>query len=113
MEHGVLKHADIDTRRALGVYRRLPKSEFVPRPIPPVSFRYWPEKKTIVYTDFSPDCYEMTVYHNITRQGPRWSPCEIWSIWLNNRGEYDYSFTFADTPFYFAGKPIVVRKPLT
>lgn len=113
MEHGVLKHADIDTRRALGVYRRLPKSDFVPRPIPPISFRYWPEKKTLVYTEFSGDTYEMTVYRDITCQGLRWSPCEISSTWLNNRGEYVYSFTFADTPFYFAGKPVVVPTLLT
>ena len=109
MKELILRYADIDTRRALGVYGRLPRSDFVPRPIPPISFRYWPEKKTVVYTEFG-EFYEFTVYRDISRLDEGWSPCEISSTWRDRRGEYVYSFTFADMPFHFAGTPEILTQ---
>lgn len=108
----ILRYADIDTRRALGVFRKLPRSDFVPRPIPPTSFRYWPKKKMLIYTEFD-GRYEFTVYRDITPIGDAWSPCEMATTWINHRDEYVYSFTFVDTPFHFAGTPDVVTEPLT
>lgn len=113
MEEHILRYADIDTRRALGVYRRLPLNEFIFRPIPPVSFRYWPDKKMIVYTDFNPDSFEFTVYNGITAMdGDMWSPCEISSTRLNGRGDYTFCFTYEDRPFHFAGFPNVMSATL-
>lgn len=107
METGVLWHADIDTRRALGVYGRLPKSSFVPRPIPSLTFRYWPEKNIVIYIDFDPTSYEFTVYREITRYGHVWTAGETMSTWKSNMGEY--SFKYACTPFRFSGTPDVVH----
>lgn len=107
MKELILRYADIDTRRALGVYRRLPWSDFVPRPIPAVSFRHWPEKKTVMYIEFG-DRYEFTVYRDIESVGEGWSPCNVSSIWLNQKGTYSFMFRFEDIPFYFAGTPDVV-----
>lgn len=105
MKECILRHADIDTRRALGIYGRLPRSDFVPRTIPAESFRYWPEKKTVMYTEFGGDRYEFTVYRDIERVGEGWSPCNVASVWLNQKGTYSFVFRFEDIPFYFAGEP--------
>ena len=108
MEH-VLRYADIDTRRALGVYRRLPIVPFTFRPIPPIAFRYWPEKQTVMYTNFYPDEYEFTVYRGITHtDDDMWSPCEIDRTRKNSRGDYIFSFSYIEHPFYFAGIPDII-----
>ena len=104
MKELILRYADIDARRALGVYRRLPKSDFVPWTIPQMSFRYWPEKKMIMFIEFGLG-YEFTVYRDIERVGEEWSPCNVSSIWRNQKGTYSTIFRFEDNPFHFAGEP--------
>ena len=64
----VARHADIDTRRALGIYRRLPPTDFNPRPLPPVSWRYWPDKRKAIYFCMYPEDYEIEVHYEITFQ---------------------------------------------
>jgi hypothetical protein len=109
MEEHILRYADIDTRCALGVYRRLPSNEFVFRPIPPESFRYWPEKRMVMYTNFYPDNYEFSVYSEISAMDDElWSPCQIVETRKNRRGDYTFCFTCEDKPFRFAGIPDVV-----
>lgn len=109
MEHHILRYADIDTRRTLGVYGRLPIQSFVFRPIPPISFRYWPEKRIVIYTNFHPDSYEFIVYRDIfLMEGDLWSPCQVSETWKNDRGDYVFCFTYFDRPFHFAGIPDVV-----
>ena len=104
MKELILRYADIDTRRVFGVYGRLPRSDFVPRTIPAESFRYWPEKKMIMYIEFGLG-YEFTVYRDIERVGEEWSPCNVSSIWRNQKGTYSTVFRFEDKPFHFAGEP--------
>jgi hypothetical protein len=108
MEEHILRYADIDTRRALGVYQRLPVRPFDFRPIPPVSVRYWPEKKMVMYTNFYADEYMFTVYRGttLTNEGS-WTPCEISETSRNERGDYTFFFTYADRPFRFVGIPDV------
>lgn len=67
--------ADIDTRRALGVPpRRLPRSDFVPRPLPPTTFRYFPALKKVVYINFdeSYDVFCWEVYEDVEPIGDAW-----------------------------------------
>ncbi len=57
LEH-IAGFADIDTRRAMGFPpRKLPRSDFVPRPMPPTEYRYYVNEKKLWY-------FEMTEYAN-------------------------------------------------
>ena len=62
----VARYADIDTRRALGIYGKLSKNEFNPRPLPPTSWRYWPNEQKAIYFCVYPEGYELEVHHGIT-----------------------------------------------
>jgi hypothetical protein len=115
----VARFADIDTRRALGVPPgKLPKSDFVPRPLPPTTFRYFSALKKILYLNFdeSYDVYTWEVYDNMVpadddEWGPIWSqvsPGRHRGVW---RGLDDF-MTF-DNPtfhhrFHFAGRPEII-----
>lgn len=111
METHILRYADIDTRRALGIYGRLSPSEFIFRPVPPTSFRYWPQKRMVMYTNFNPDNYEFVVYRDIfLMDGDLWSPCQVAETWKNREGDYVFYFTYMDKPFHFAGTPDVVTQ---
>lgn len=62
MDHNLLERvahfADIDTRRALGFAPgRLPRTDFDPRPMPPVEYRYYINEKKLWY-------FEMNEYQN-------------------------------------------------
>jgi hypothetical protein len=72
--HRIASFADIDTRRAMGIYNRLPKSNLVPYPIPPTTFRYFPAEKKILYLNFdqSYDVYSWEVYTDIEPYGDAW-----------------------------------------
>jgi hypothetical protein len=115
----VARFADIDTRRALGVPPgKLPKSDFVPWPIAPTTFRYFPALKKLLYINFdeSYDVYTWEVYENIApvndnEWGPVWSqvpPGKHRGVW---RGLDD--FMYFDKPtfklqFQFAGQPVII-----
>lgn len=112
----VAHFADIDARRALGVPpRRLPKSDFVPRPIEPTTFRYFAALKKLMYINFdeSYDVFTWEVYEDTSPvddawiQGPHGTRRGVW------RGLDDF-ITF-DKPgepfkFYFAGQPELIAQ---
>jgi hypothetical protein len=115
----VARFADIDTRRALGVTPgRLPKTDFVPWPIAPTTFRYFPALRKLLYINFdeSYDVYTWEVYEDIrhvndNEWGPVWSqvpPGKHRGVW---RGLDD--FIYFDNPtfkiqFQFAGQPVII-----
>jgi hypothetical protein len=108
--------ADFDGRRALGVPPgRLPRSDFIPRPIEPTTWRYFAALKKLLYINFdeSYDVYNWEVYDNMERVdddewGPVWTqitPGRHRGVW---RGLDD--FVYFDKPsfhyrFHFAGIP--------
>lgn len=104
--------ADIDTRRALKILpRRLIRSDFVPRPLAPTTFRYFTGFKKIVFMNFdeSYDVYCWEVFEDVEPtdngawiQGPNGRNRGVW------RGLDD--FIYFDKPgslfeFHFAGRP--------
>ena len=106
----IARHADIDTRRALGIYNRLPKSNFVPRPIEPMTFRYFPQLKKLLYINFDESydvfCWEM--FEDIEPVGNGW----LQGVNGRNRGVWRGldDFMYFDKPgmpfeFHFAGVP--------
>jgi hypothetical protein len=115
----IARHADIDTRRALGVPPgRLPKCDFVPRPVEPTTWRYFPAIKKLIYINFdeSYDVFCWEVYDNIApvddnEWGHAWSqvpPGRHRGVW---RGLDD--FMCFDKPsflgsFHFAGRPEII-----
>jgi hypothetical protein len=112
----VARFADIDTRRALGVPPgRLPKSDLVPRPTPPTTWRYFSALKKLVYMNFdeSHDVYMWEVYTDIEPDGDawcqgRWGDGRHRGVW---RGTDDFIYFDkweARHPFYFAGRPEII-----
>jgi hypothetical protein len=113
VEH-VARFADIDTRRALGFKpRRLQKSDFVPRPLAPTTFRYFPVLKKLMYINFdeSYDVYCWEVYEEIHPEGDTWYCARHGrhrGVW---RGLDDFKYFDARPPFCpfgFAGRPEIV-----
>jgi len=116
----VARWADIDTRRALGVPPgRLPKSDFVPRPIEPTTFRYFAALKKLLYINFdeSYDVFTWEVYENIVpvnynEWGHVWSqvtPGRHRGVW---RGLDDFMYFDARAPrcpIHFAGQPDIIQ----
>jgi hypothetical protein len=87
------RYADIDTRLALRVPpRKLPVTNFVPRPVPPVSWRYWPEQQTAVFLNVYPDEFEFEIHKGLYRRDDgSWyynQKNRIWTLWKRN-DEYD------------------------
>ena len=114
----VARHADIDTRRALGVYGRLPKSDFVPWPIAPTTFRYFTQLKKIVYLNFdeSYDVYCWEIYDDITpvAGGEAWIHGPNGShrgIWHGLDGFMEFDKNGGHFPFHFAGIPDFKDEP--
>jgi len=112
----IASFADIDTRRAMGIYNRLPKSNLDPHPIPPTTFRYFAAEKKMLYLNFdeSYDVFCWEVYTNI-EPGP--GPDNKWIQNENggHRGVWSGldDFMYFDNPcvfgsFYFAGIPVTV-----
>jgi hypothetical protein len=110
----VARFADMDTRRALGVPpRRLPKSDLVPRPIEPTTWRYFAALKKLLYLNFdeSYDVYCWEIYDDIEPEGEAWIHGPNGShrgVW---RGIDDF-MTFDNNgghfPFHFAGRPEII-----
>lgn len=105
----IASFADIDTRRTMGFKpRKLKRSEFVPRPIEPTTFRYFPQLKKLVYINFdeSYDTYTWEVYEDIEQDETSWVHTGTHrGVW---RGLDD--FMYFDKPgsyfrFQFAGVP--------
>ena len=112
----VARFADIDARRALGVPPgRLPKSDFVPWPIAPTTFRYFPALRKLLYINFdeSYDVYTWEVYEDIRPvadgeawfHGPNGTHRGVW------HGLDDYMYFDARAPrcpIHFAGQPEII-----
>lgn len=103
--------ADFDTRRALGVPpRKLPKTDFIPRPIEPTTFRYFAALKKIVYLNFdeSYDVFTWEVYEDIGPDGDAWICARHGrhrGVW---KGLDDFMYFDARPPWcpiHFAGIP--------
>jgi hypothetical protein len=110
----VAHFADIDARRALGFKpRRLPKSDFVPRPIAPTTWRYFTALKKLLYINFdeSYDLFMWEVFEDIKPEGDVWFQGRHGmhrGVW---RGPDD--FVYFDTraprcPMHFAGQPEII-----
>ena len=115
IEH-IARFADIDSRRAMGFLpRRLPRSDFVPRPIEPTTFRYFAAHKKLLYINFdeSYDVFMWEVYEDITPvaggeawiHGPNGSHRGVWRG-LDRFMEFDK--TEGHFPFHFAGAPEIM-----
>jgi len=109
----IASFADIDTRRAMGIYNRLPKSNLVPHPIPPTTFRYFAAEKKLLYVNFdeSYDVYTWEVYTDIEPDGDAW----VQGRHGKHRGVWhgldDFMYFDARAPrcpIHFAGSPDVV-----
>ena len=103
--------ADFDGRRALGVPpRKLPKSNFIPRPIEPTTFRYFTALKKLLYINFdeSYDVFTWEVYDDIEPVGNTWRQRgngRHRGVW---RGLDDFIYFDnweARCPIHFAGIP--------
>jgi hypothetical protein len=110
----VARFADIDTRRALGVPPgRLPRSTFVPRPIEPTTFRYFPVTRKILYINFdeSYDVFCWEVYIDIEPDGDAWVQGRHGThrgVW---HGLDDFMYFDARAPrcpIHFAGRPEII-----
>jgi hypothetical protein len=87
-------YADIDTRRALGIYNKIkvPCLHIGPSCI----WRYYPAQHKAIYFDADPENYEFEIHEGIVFDGELWSYTEesqVRSTWLTKRGEYDYVHT--------------------
>ena len=106
--------ADIDSRRALGFKpRKLPRSDFVPRPIEPTTFRYFAALKKLLYINFdeSYDVFTWEVYEEIEPDGDAW----VQGRHGRHRGVWHGldDFMYFDTrppfcPIHFAGQPKII-----
>jgi hypothetical protein len=108
--------ADIDSRRALGFKpRKLPRSDFVPRPIEPTTFRYFAALKKLLYINFdeSYDVFCWEVYEDIGPvaggeawfHGPNGSHRGVWRG-LDRFMEFDKNGGHFE--FHFAGAPEII-----
>jgi len=113
IEH-IASFADLDVRRALGIPpRRLPKSDFVPRPIAPTTFRYFPALRKLLYINFdeSYDVYTWEMFVDIEPMGTSWQQRGDGlhrGVW---RGLDDFVY-FKNMrwqcPIHFAGVPEII-----
>jgi len=109
----IASFADIDSRRALRFPpRKLPHSDFVPHPIAPTTFRYFPMLKKLIYLNFG-ESYEWEIYEEIEPDGAAWAH----GVHGRHRGVWrgDEGYNMYDAPagrpfkFWFAGIPEVIR----
>jgi hypothetical protein len=111
----VASFADFDARRALGIPPgKLPKSDFVPRPIEPTTWRYFPALRKLMYLNFdeSYDIYIWEVYDEIEPEGTSWLQRVNGihrGVW-RGLGDFIYFDSPAERPgpFWFAGQPEII-----
>ena len=113
----IARHADIDTRRAMGIYGRLPVTTMVPRG-QPTTFVYFENMNKIRYINFHPeDCFMWEVYEDIHRQGDSWifgpngRSYGVWQGRCNKFITFDSNET-GNGPFHFAGQPEIIHPTL-
>jgi len=109
----VAKYADIDTRRALGVYGSVVLPPL--RLQPPTLWRYWPAQKKAIFFCADPKNYEFEVHEGLIFDGEHWSYEEhsmVRATWKNNRGQYVFTengprplgirFSFGENPRFIS-----------
>ena len=108
----IARHADIDTRRAMGIYGRLPVTDFVPRG-QPTTFVYFPEMNKIRYINFHPDdSFMWEVYEDIHVDGNGWRfgpKGRSYGVWIGADTITFDSEEVNNGPFHFAGDPEIIR----
>ena len=87
-------HADIDTRRALGIYNkiRIPLLSLGP----PCTWRYYPTQHKAIYFNADPEDYEFEIHEGLVFDGELWSYTEesqVRSTWLTTTNGGDYVHT--------------------
>ena len=107
-------HADIDTRRALGIYNkiRIPLLSLGP----PCTWRYYPEQHKAIYFNADPEDYEFEIHEGLVFDGDRWSYTDhshVRAVWRTQAGDYVYTedgpkphairFSFAQIPEFILG----------
>ena len=111
----VARWADIDTRRALGVPPgRLPKTDFVPWPIAPTTFRYFAALKKLLYINFdeSYDVYMWEVYDEIEPEGDVWfhgPNASHRGVWRGLDDFVTFDKNGGNFEFHFAGQPEIIQ----
>lgn len=111
----VARYADVDTRRALGIFLPIvPPVELVFRPHG-ILWRYWPALHKTIYFDAEPDNYEFEVHDDIHFDGEYWTytaggHSRIRWMRRDRTGEFLYSeYTPHDNqPFSFAENPTFI-----
>jgi len=112
----VIDLLDIDTRRSLGIYKKLPKSNFCPRPIPPTSFRWYPDQNKLLFINFdlSLDLYMWEVFRGIARveDTEEWyyHPGAVDELWMGNDKYHRHVILpeMIGLRFMFAGIPEII-----
>jgi len=107
-------HADIDTRRALGMYNkiRIPLLSLGPSCI----WRYYPEQHKAIYFNSDPEDYEFEFHEGLVFDGELWSytdQSDVRSVWRTRAGDYEHTenkpkpngirFSFAQIPEFILG----------
>jgi hypothetical protein len=96
--HRVARHADIDTRRALGIYGKLPKISI--KKGPTEIWRYWPAEKKAIFFNPDPLYYEFEVHNGLVFDGEFWKYIKnshVRTTTINRDGGY---FHFEFKPKY-------------
>jgi hypothetical protein len=110
----IASFADIDVRRALGVAPgRLPKSDFVPRPIAPTTFRYFAALRKLLYINFdeSYDVFCWEVYDDIEPEGEVWfhgANASHRGVWRGLDDFVTFDKNGGNFEFHFAGVPKII-----
>lgn len=102
----VALYADIDTRRALGVYKKVKVPTIKLQP--PVLWRYWPAQQKAIYFCAYPWDYEFEVHQGLIHDGQNWSYTEDSSVRSRLKNKYheqngldpEIKFSFACEPTF-------------
>jgi hypothetical protein len=110
----IASFADFDTRRALRIPPgRLPPSDFVPRPIAPTTFRYFPATRKLLYINFdeSYDVFMWEVYDDIEPEGDVWfhgPNASHRGVWRGRGRFMEFDKNGGNFEFHFAGVPEII-----
>jgi len=90
-EH-VAQYADLDARRALGVFGCAPRIDIVRGP--PEIWRYWVAHRRALYFNPSWDEYSFEIHDRIMYDGEHWTYMDgarVRNVWSNRTGKYRYA----------------------
>jgi len=101
-------HADIDTRRALGIYNKIKGPSL--RLGPSIIWRYDPHLRKAMYFNANPKEYEFEVHEGLEFDGEYWTYTEdgrVRTTWKTRTAEYVYTDAPPDpgTQFLFGQNP--------